>query len=171
AARAGGASTSLDTNDDPAGEWDPAGLAALLPVTDILLPNAQEARALSGIDDLDAAAAHLAKQGPLVVVKDGAEGALAHDGRQALRVPSPAVEPRDTVGAGDSFDAGMVAALLAGLPLPEAVALAAACGALSTRALGGTSAQPTWDEARAAAAGAASRYGRPRTHPNHGKSQ
>jgi sugar/nucleoside kinase (ribokinase family) len=53
----------------------------------------------------------------------------------------------DAVGAGDSFDAGFVAALLAGLALPEALELAAVCGALSTRAHGGTTAQPTWDEA------------------------
>jgi sugar/nucleoside kinase (ribokinase family) len=165
AARANGATTSLDTNDDPTGEWDPKGIAAVLPVTDVLLPNAQEARALSGTHDLAEAAARLAAQGPLVVVKDGADGALAHDGHASLRVPAVRVEPRDTVGAGDSFDAGMVAALLAGLPLPDAVALAAACGALSTRAHGGTPAQPTWDEAQAA------------VHPNHpvdrtdGKSQ
>ncbi len=57
AARAHGATTSLDTNDDPAGRWDPSGLAATLPVTDLLLPNAQEARALSGRDRLDEAAA------------------------------------------------------------------------------------------------------------------
>ncbi|CAM5460827.1 carbohydrate ABC transporter permease [Streptomyces violaceorubidus] len=53
-------------------------------------------------------------------------------------------KPVDTVGAGDSFDAGFVAALLAGLALPEALELAAVCGALSTRAHGGTTAQPTW---------------------------
>jgi sugar/nucleoside kinase (ribokinase family) len=176
-ARAHGATTSLDTNDDPAGEWDPQGIAALLPLTDVLLPNAQEARALSGLDDLTEAAAHLAGQGPLVVVKDGAAGALVHDGRKPLRVRSVDVEPRDTVGAGDSFDAGFVAALLAGLPLPEAAALAAACGALSTRAFGGTPAQPTWDEARAAvAAGSDGPHhphdgGNPPHHPHHGESQ
>jgi len=159
AARAHGATTSLDTNDDPLGEWDPKGIAAVLPVTDVLLPNAQEARALSGEQDLVRAAAHLAARGPLVVVKDGA---LVHDGRTPLRIPAVPVEPRDTVGAGDSFDAGMVAGLLAGLPLPDAVALATACGALSTRSHGGTPAQPPWDEARAV------------LHPNHendGKSQ
>jgi sugar/nucleoside kinase (ribokinase family) len=159
AARRHGATTSLDTNDDPADAWDPAGLAAVLPVTDVLLPNAQEARALSGLDDLEAAAEHLAARGPLVVVKDGAEGALAHDGRAPTRTPAVPVEPRDTVGAGDSFDAGMIAALLAGLPMKQALALAAACGALSTRAFGGTGAQPTWDEAVAAARTAPARRG------------
>ncbi|TXS13127.1 MULTISPECIES: carbohydrate kinase family protein [Streptomyces] len=162
-ARAGGATTSLDTNDDPSGTWERRGIEATLAVTDYLLPNAQEALALAdaigstavsapGADPLDAAAAVLAARGPHVVVKNGAEGALLHDGRALRRTPGTAARPLDTVGAGDSFDAGWVAALLHGLPLPEALEIAAACGALSTRAHGGTPAQPTWDEARTAVA-------------------
>ncbi|WP_405914145.1 carbohydrate kinase family protein [Streptomyces sp. NBC_00963] len=151
-ARGHGATTSLDTNDDPSGEWRPAGLSEVLAVTGILLPNAREARALAGppAGSLDEAAARLAAQGPLVVVKDGAEGALAHDGSVLSRTRAIPVRPKDTVGAGDSFDAGFVAAFLAGLPTARALELAAACGALSTRAHGGTAAQPTWDEAVAA---------------------
>ncbi|MER6321866.1 carbohydrate kinase family protein [Streptomyces coelicoflavus] len=148
-ARAHGATTSLDTNDDPAGRWDPAGLDAVLPHTDYLLPNAAEARQLAGLGtpDLGECAAVLAGRGPTVVVKNGAEGALCHDGRTLLTTSGVPARPVDTVGAGDSFDAGFVAALLAGLALPEALELAAVCGALSTRAHGGTTAQPTWDEA------------------------
>lgn len=136
-----------------------------MPVTDYLLPNAQEARALSGAAELERAAAALACQGPTVVVKDGADGALAHDGTALLRTPAVPVTPLDTVGAGDSFDAGFVAGMLAGLPLEDALALAAACGALSTRAHGGTGAQPTWDEALAA-----SRTTAPDPGQNHGES-
>lgn len=152
AARAAGATTSVDTNDDPSGRWDPPGFDALLAATDILLPNAAEALALAGpgASTPQQAAARLAARGPLVVVKNGAEGALAHDGRTVTRTAGTPAEPRDTVGAGDSFDAGLVAALLAGLPLARALDLAAACGALSTRAFGGTAAQPTWGEALAA---------------------
>lgn len=164
-ARGHGATTSLDTNDDPAGGWDPAGIAAVLPVTDFLLPNAQEARALSGSADLERAAAALASHGPTVVVKDGADGALAHGRSGLLRAPAVPVVPLDTVGAGDSFDAGLVAGVLAGLPLAGALALAAACGALSTRAHGGTGAQPTWDEALTA-----SRTTAPSPGQNHGES-
>jgi sugar/nucleoside kinase (ribokinase family) len=172
-ARAHGATTSLDTNDDPAGGWDPAGIAALLAVTDILLPNAREACALAAAGeatalgdgdpepaDVEEAAARLSARGPLVVVKNGADGALAHDGRTLLRTPAVPVRPRDTVGAGDSFDAGFVAAILAGLPLAAALDLAAACGALSTRAHGGTTAQPTWDEAAGAARAVTTRNGK-----------
>lgn len=148
-ARSNGATTSLDTNDDPSGRWDPPGLDAVLAHTDYLLPNAAEARRLAGLDttDLGESAAALAKRGPTVVVKNGAEGALCHDGRTLLSTPGAPARPVDTVGAGDSFDAGFVAALLAGLALPDALELAAVCGALSTRAHGGTTAQPTWDEA------------------------
>ncbi|MFH8217778.1 carbohydrate kinase family protein [Streptomyces sp. NPDC018057] len=155
-ARAHGATTSLDTNDDPAGTWAAGRLADVLAATDHLLPNAQEARALAvaaGAPEdvpLEEAAAVLAAHGPRITVKDGARGALTHDGRAPLRTPAVPVRPLDTVGAGDSFDAGFVAALLRGLPLPQALEIAAACGALSTRAHGGTPAQPTWDEAAAA---------------------
>ncbi|WP_405667143.1 carbohydrate kinase family protein [Streptomyces sp. NBC_01166] len=164
-ARASGATTSVDTNDDPSGVWAPEGIEATLAVTDFLLPNAREALALAhatasadtasvsaGTDPLDEAAAALAARGPHVVVKNGAEGALIHDGRTLLRIPGTPARPLDTVGAGDSFDAGFVAAFLRGLPLPEALEFAAACGTLSTRAHGGTPAQPTWDEARTAVA-------------------
>jgi sugar/nucleoside kinase (ribokinase family) len=60
------------------------------------------------------------------------------------------VTVRDAVGAGDTFDAGFIAGRLRGWPLGRCLALAVACGSLSTRAAGGTTAQPTMDEALAA---------------------
>ncbi|GAA1374498.1 carbohydrate kinase family protein [Streptomyces beijiangensis] len=150
AARSFGASTSLDTNDDPHQQWDRELLDPVLAVTDTLLPNAAEARALAGEAELLDAAAALARRGPLVVVKNGAEGAVAHDGvRPPVRAAAVPVEPLDTVGAGDSFDAGFITATLRGLDTGAALAVAAACGSLSTRGHGGTATQPTWDEAGA----------------------
>ncbi|MFE7357858.1 carbohydrate kinase family protein [Streptomyces sp. NPDC057543] len=150
AARSYGASTSLDTNDDPSGRWDRELLDPVLEVTDILLPNAAEARALTGISELPDAAKVLACLGPLVVVKNGAGGALAHDGvRPPVHAAALPTEPLDTVGAGDSFDAGFISATLRGLDTGAALTVAAACGSLSARGHGGTATQPTWDEARA----------------------
>ncbi|WP_432196554.1 carbohydrate kinase family protein [Streptomyces sp. bgisy027] len=153
AARAAGATTSLDTNDDPAGHWSPPSLAQVLSQTDLLLPNAQEARRLAGVPEsaeLAEAARLLTLRGPAVAVKDGAAGALHHDGCTAIRMPAPAMAAvLDTVGAGDSFDAGFIAARLRGLSPSQALAAAGACGALSTRGLGGTDTQPTWAEALA----------------------
>ncbi|WP_020123160.1 carbohydrate kinase family protein [Streptomyces canus] len=147
-ARRHGASTSLDTNDDPAGRWQASGLDAVMAHTDFLLPNAAEARRLARLDTDDPAeaAARLARRGPVTTVKNGAHGALCHDGQRLFTTRGIRVQPVDAVGAGDSFDAGFIAALLDETPLPEALRFAAVCGALSTRAHGGTTAQPTRDE-------------------------
>ena len=146
AGRAAG-TTSLDPGWDPREAWDVAWSGF-----DVLLPNAQEARRLAGEEDVDTAARRLAAEGPTVVVKLGAEGAAAVDSSATpgtvLRAAAPHVEPVDATGAGDSFDAGFIAARLAGNGVAEALALGCACGALSTRAAGGTAGQPTLAEAR-----------------------
>ncbi len=155
AARAGGATTSMDTNWDPTGSWDVLGLLA---ETDVFLPNANEATRIArvaGIEarDAEAAARALVGLGPRVVaVKLGREGALAvaADGR-VVRCPALALDPVDATGAGDSFDAGFLAGWLGGRSLEACLALAVSCGSLSTRAAGGTAAQPTMPEAEAAA--------------------
>lgn len=146
-ARSNKATTSLDTNDDPADRWDRMVLDSVLRVTDYLLPNAAEARALTGHPEVTDAAGILARRGPLVAVKNGAAGGLVHDGSTVITASALSVEPVDTVGAGDSFDAGFVAAVLRGHKRERALSIAVACGSLSTRAAGGTAAQPDWDQA------------------------
>jgi len=156
-ARRAGAVTSVDTNDDPSGRWA-FDREALLPIIDYLLPNEREAVALafgpSGHDDAVAAARSLATFGPCVVVKCGAAGAFAVDARPsleraALDAPADALlgEMVDTVGAGDTFDAGFVAGLSQGLDVRNALRLAVAAGALSVRGVGGAEGQPNQVEA------------------------
>jgi sugar/nucleoside kinase (ribokinase family) len=147
--RAAGATTSVDPNWDPAETWD-GGLFATLAETSVLFLNAEEARRISGAGEVEEAALLLARRAPTVVVKCGADGALAVQGDSIVRAPARPVDFVDAVGAGDSFDAGFIAGLLDGHPLPEALALANACGSLSMRAAGGTAAQPTLAEALAA---------------------
>ncbi len=144
-----GATTSVDPNWDPAGEWD-GGLLSLLQHTDCFFPNSSEARAITGIDDVDVAAEALAEHGAVVAVKFGQGGGLAVEGGEVVRSESVPMEVVDTTGAGDSFDAGFLAGRLAGWSLDRCLALAVASGSLSTRASGGTGAQPTMDEALAA---------------------
>jgi sugar/nucleoside kinase (ribokinase family) len=57
------------------------------------------------------------------------------------------VQVVDTVGAGDNFDAGFLYGWLNDWSLVRALGLGSACGSLSTRAAGGTSAQPDLEEA------------------------
>ncbi len=153
-ARAAGCTTSLDTNWDPAGRW--GGVADALPHVDVLLPNGTELVALAaalpggtdggrdgGTDDLGAAAAVLRAAGPLVAVKAGAAGALGWDAAGRHAAPGLVMDVVDTTGAGDSFDAGFLAAWLDGRPFAECLRWAAVAGSLSTRAAGGTSAQAT----------------------------
>ncbi|HEY1915629.1 MAG TPA: sugar kinase [Streptosporangiaceae bacterium] len=152
AARAAGATTSLDTNWDPAGRWGGPQLRAVLAQTDLLLPNEAEALALSGADSLDDAIGRLTGVGARLVVKLGARGARtaapspardsAAGGSVQYDVSVPAVEPADTTGAGDCFNAGLITGLLRGLDLPHAAALGCAVGAASTQALGGTGSVP-----------------------------
>jgi len=144
-----GASTSVDPNWDPSEEWD-GGLLELLGNTSILFVNAEEAKRIARADDAEDAARALSRDGAvLVVLKLGAEGALAVAGGRVVRSQAFPIDEVDAVGAGDSFDAGFLAGHLAGRPLEETLRLANACGALSMRAAGATSAQPTLAEATA----------------------
>jgi len=140
-----GLTTSLDTNDDPAGQWE--GVDALLPHLDVLLPNRAEAVALGRDADPHRAAAALAARGPLTVVKDGATGAFAvsPDGT-VTAVAGRAVRAVDTTGAGDTFDAAFLDAWLDAVPLTDALARAVTAGARSVAFVGGTAGQPTRDQ-------------------------
>ena len=144
-ARESGTTTSLDTNWDPAGRWGGDQLREVLAHTDVLLPNAEEACRLSGKPTVDAALPVLNSAVANVVIKLGASGALSADGRLVQRVAPPAGlagEIIDATGAGDCFNAGLIAGLLRGLDLASATRLGCAVGSASTRAAGGTAAAP-----------------------------
>ena len=150
-ARESGATTSIDPNWDPNELWE-AGLEDALSATDVFLPNAEEAMRIADAGDSADAAYALAARGPLVAVKRGGNGALAAraNGELVEIQALPRTDPVDTIGAGDSFDAGFLTAMLKGWGTRSALALGCACGSLSTRAIGGTTSQPTLDEAQAA---------------------
>jgi sugar/nucleoside kinase (ribokinase family) len=147
-ARRAGLTTSLDTGFDPSGRWD-GGLRETLRETDVFFPNEVELEALTGTADAAEGLRRLANGRTRVVAKLGAKGAMTLDGGRVVHVPAFPVEPVDTTGAGDSFNAGFLHRWLAGAPLEECLRLGAACGALSTLGLGGTGAQPTLAEAEA----------------------
>ncbi|MHB0876584.1 MAG: carbohydrate kinase family protein [Anaerolineae bacterium] len=145
-----GCSTSLDTGCDPAERWDGAVGAALRHV-DVFMPNEVEAPALTGATSPEAALEVLAGSVPVVAVKLGGRGAVAAAGTARAACPPYVVDVVDTTGAGDSFDAGFIYGYLAGWPLERCLRLGCACGALSTRAAGGTGSQSTLAKALALA--------------------
>jgi sugar/nucleoside kinase (ribokinase family) len=145
AAHGCGATTSLDTNWDPGGRWGGDQLRRVLAHSDMLMPNGEEAKHLSGQTAVCDALPALSALGPTVVVKLGARGAVFMDGPQPrlIRPPSGAAgEFVDATGAGDCFNAGLIAGLLGGMQLPAAIRLGCATGLASTRGLGGTETAP-----------------------------
>ncbi|WP_426625454.1 carbohydrate kinase family protein [Leifsonia sp. McL0607] len=144
-----GITVSLDTNWDPSERW--GGLEEVLRRVAVFLPNREEALAIATAvtgaapAGLEEAASALSALGCRVVVKAGAEGGIAFEG--GARVAAAAglqVEVADTTGAGDSFDAGYLASLLAGVAdEEERLRWAATAGSLSVRGRGGTATQAT----------------------------
>ena len=140
-ARSFGLTTSLDTNYDPSEQW--LGFDELLAVTNVFLPNETEAKSLTGAENVEVAADRLKVKTETMAIKLGAEGALGISQSQRVRVASIPVNVVDTVGAGDSFDAGFIYGYLNQWSLEKSLQLACVCGALSTQKAGGTEGQPT----------------------------
>jgi sugar/nucleoside kinase (ribokinase family) len=123
------------------------GFSELLEITNVFLPNEKEALSLSRESEINQAADMLGAKVETLAVKLGVEGALGISKNEKVRVSSIPVSVVDTVGAGDSFDAGFLYGYLCRWSLEKSLQLACVCGALSTRRAGGTEAQPTLDEA------------------------
>jgi sugar/nucleoside kinase (ribokinase family) len=137
--KAAGLTISLDTNDDPSGQWGGV-LDELLAYVDVLLPNEMEARRMAKKTTLDEALQELGRRVPCVAVKCGSRGSVVRASGKTFSVPGVSVTPVDTIGAGDSFNAGFLSGWLTGWP-PEQCAYAGnITGALSTMGVGGTEA-------------------------------
>jgi sugar/nucleoside kinase (ribokinase family) len=137
--KSAGLSVSLDCNDDPRDCWD-GGIREVFPYVDIFFPNEREARKLTGAADLESAARELARVVPTIVVKLGAAGALARRADRQWFSPSLKVEVVDSVGAGDSFNAGFLHQYLRGADFETCLAAGNVAGALSLTRPGGTEA-------------------------------
>ena len=139
-ARRAGLSTSLDCGFDPAERWGPDVHEAVA-AADVFLPNEVELAALAGVAEPAEALRRLDNGRTRIVAKLGARGCMTIDDGRPLAVPALPVEPLDTTGAGDSFNAGFLHAWLDGRPIAECLRWGAACGSLSTRGVGGSARQ------------------------------
>jgi sugar/nucleoside kinase (ribokinase family) len=141
-----GLSISLDTNYDPSGMWDD-GLDLLLRKADIFLPNVVECQEIAGDADLERALDYLQGRVKCLGIKLGKDGALLFLGSKKYKTEPIKVAVIDTIGAGDSFDAGFIYGYLSGWAPERIIKFANICGGLSTRMPGGTAAQPSLEEA------------------------
>ncbi len=117
-------------------------LAAVLPYTDLLLVDEDEAREIARQGDLQQAARFLQRQGPkTVVVKCGRQGSLVCENQVIHECPAvniPEAEIVDSIGAGDAFDCGMIYGFLNGWDSARSQKFATLAAASTLRAAGGT---------------------------------
>lgn len=137
-ARERGILTVLDVAGPKAGPGL-APLAPVLPLTDVFLPNQDEAFVLTGEADALRQAALFVEQGArTVVITRGAEGVVVVTQAAAYSAPALPIDFVDGSGAGDAFDAGYIVGLLEGWDLERTLAFAAAVGASACTRLGAT---------------------------------
>ncbi len=148
-AREKGLTTSIDTQWDSAGRWM-EDLAPALPFTDLLFANKDEARMLTGYADAPSAAEQLLAAGAgAVIMKMGVEGCALFSGGVEQRFAAFPVQVMDTLGAGDCFVGGFLAALWRGCGMDQAAQFANAVAALSIQQVGATEGLLSWDETQA----------------------
>ena len=109
---AAGRVTMIDPNVRPGFVRDRAAYTAridrMIAVSDIVKLSDEDSEWLYGRTDPQAL---LAKGAKVVLVTEGAKGATAHTARGSVQVAAPKITVADTVGAGDTFNAGFLASL------------------------------------------------------------
>ncbi|WP_114767945.1 carbohydrate kinase family protein [Microvirga subterranea] len=138
-AKGRGVSISLDPSWDETLIRDPALIENCRGV-DLFLPNVEEASAIAGREDPVQALEHLTRHFPLVVLKQGPDGATLARGMERCSLRAPTVDVVDTTGAGDAFNAGFINAWLNRKDDRACLESAIAAGSLSVQAAGGATA-------------------------------
>ena len=146
-AKAAGATVTCDLISPRPGVMD--DLKLILPHVDVFMPNAAEARMLSGRDDLAEAGRALCDLGAgACVFTDGADGSLLVDATGARRFAAHKITPVDTTSCGDSYCAGFIAALDQGWDVERACRFAGAVSALVAQGLGTLGGLAGFEQAR-----------------------
>jgi ribokinase len=147
----------LSTSLDPGlmlCETAPGDVLRLLPELDILMPTLAEAQALTGHSSPEACARDLERHcSTALAIKLGQDGCLLAADGGMVRLPAFAIQAQDTTGAGDAFDAGLIAGHLAGLDWVSAALLGNACGAVAASRVGAGDRPPDAGEVGALLAG------------------
>ncbi len=104
---------------------------------DLFFCNAREARSLTGEDDLEVAILKLGEFVPEVVIKNGSDGAIGWKNGCLTRASAIKIDPVDTTGAGDCFNAGYLKIWISGGSQAKALEWGNIVGGLSTTSPGG----------------------------------
>ena len=131
----------MDPDDRRLSEVSRADLKKLLGLVDLFLPSRQDAEAIfPGMPPLDALKAlrDLAPEVPLVMIKCGSAGAIAHErgATEYIAVPAIAQDMIDQTGAGDSFCGACLVGFSRNRDIAEAVARATVSASFAVEGVG-----------------------------------
>jgi sugar/nucleoside kinase (ribokinase family) len=148
-ARRSGVQTVLDVVlPGPGNHWPK--LESLLAETDVFLPNEDEAAAITGLSNpLDQAQRFRDAGAGTVVITQGEHGTLLVNDKLRIRAAAYPTQFVGGTGAGDAFDAGFIAGLLAGEDPIGCLKWGAALGASCVRSISATESVFTREEALA----------------------
>lgn len=144
-AKDNGLTTSMDPGWDPSENWTKE-IYKLLDYTDIIMPNDREAMLISGCGTVEEAAIELTKHSKMAMIKCGSKGSYFLGAGESYKTNVFSINPLDTTGAGDSFNAGFLYGYINKKDLRTCVLYGNACGALATTKMGGAEASPNVEE-------------------------
>ncbi|GAC66681.1 carbohydrate kinase family protein [Gordonia soli] len=144
------AAAGVTISADILADGDPGLLAwiePVLPHLDYLLPNDDQVRGFTGLDDLVAGSRALIERGvTCVAATAGADGAYVVTAADAEHAPAPVVDVVDTSGCGDAFSAGFVLARGRDRSLVESARIGCAVASLVATGLGSDHGDLAWDD-------------------------
>lgn len=128
-----------------------AAFEATVPQCDLLLPSLEDAQQLTGLQDAAAIVEHCLALGPATVcMSQGADGCMLGTASGVQQLPAVRLDAIvDATAAGDTFDGALLAELIAGTQLEDAIAYANRAAALSTQKYGAVNAIPSREELEA----------------------
>lgn len=137
-----GAEVSFDPNVRPELMKDPESgklIDEIISMTSVFMPGKSELRTLSGKEDIEEAVRDMFAKYPgmrIISLKNGKKGCIIYTREERVAFGVYAVPPVDATGAGDSFDAAFLCALLEGRSLTDCAKFATAAASLNTGAFG-----------------------------------
>ncbi len=133
-----GLSTSLDVQWDPSEKWD-LDLKKVLPFVDVFIPNEVELLNLTGQTNLNSAISKTKNLSKYTIVKRGVKGSiLCYEDKKITQASFLNKNVVDTIGAGDSFNAGFIFKFIHGNTPEKCQTFGNLTGAISTTKSGGT---------------------------------
>lgn len=139
AAEESGATISFDANLRPSllSKGDARAMyETLAPVVDVWMTSQDEAIQMTGATSASQAAEVFATTGSRAVMRHGSDPIIVIDGSSVTAIEVDVVEEVDPIGAGDAFNAGLIAGLMSDRGLEDACRLGALLGSEMVQRLG-----------------------------------